>query len=148
MDSSGPPSPHMDANYGGGLLDMVKGGAGKFFSNFKDNLKDTLKDTSTKVMHQVSTYTKGELDIAYITSRIIVMSYPAEALQIGNQNHVEDMRSFLDSRHADHYTVFNLSQRNYRGAKFSNRVRPRERDGGLPRPTKIIKQLLYLASVQ
>uniref|UniRef100_A0A8C7FPI2 Auxilin n=1 Tax=Oncorhynchus kisutch TaxID=8019 RepID=A0A8C7FPI2_ONCKI len=121
-DSSGPPSPDMDANYGGGLLDMVKGGAGKFFSNFKDNLKDTLKDTSTKVMHQVATYTKGELDIAYITSRIIVMSYPAEALQIGNQNHVEDMRSFLDSRHADHYTVFNLSQRNYRGAKFSNRV--------------------------
>ncbi|XP_031715353.1 putative tyrosine-protein phosphatase auxilin isoform X3 [Anarrhichthys ocellatus] len=117
MDSS-----DMDANYGGGLLDMVKGGAGKFFSNFKDNLKDTLKDTSTKVMHQVATYTKGELDIAYITSRIIVMSYPAESVQIGYQNHVEDIRSFLDSRHADHYTVFNLSQRNYRGAKFSNRV--------------------------
>ncbi|KAM6962663.1 auxilin isoform 3-T3 [Aplochiton taeniatus] len=117
MDSS-----DMDANYGGGLLDMVKGGAGKFFSNFKDNLKDTIKDTSTKVMHQVATYTKGELDIAYITTRIIVMSYPVESVQIGNQNHVEDIRSFLDSRHADHYTVFNLSQRNYRGAKFSNRV--------------------------
>nr|XP_046247289.1 putative tyrosine-protein phosphatase auxilin isoform X5 [Scatophagus argus] len=116
MDSS-----DMDASYGGGLLDMVKGGAGKFFSNFKDNLKDTLKDTSTKVMHQVATYTKGELDIAYITSRIIVMTYPAESVQIGYQNHVEDIRSFLDSRHADHYTVFNLSQRNYRGAKFSNR---------------------------
>ncbi|MEQ2197654.1 putative tyrosine-protein phosphatase auxilin [Xenoophorus captivus] len=112
----------VDAGYGGGLLDMVKGGAGKFFSNFKDNLKDTLKDTSTKVMHQVATYTKGELDIAYITSRIIVMTYPAESVQIGYQNHVEDIRSFLDSRHADHYTVFNLSQRNYRGAKFSNRV--------------------------
>uniref|UniRef100_A0A3P9HF14 Auxilin n=1 Tax=Oryzias latipes TaxID=8090 RepID=A0A3P9HF14_ORYLA len=112
----------MDASYGGGLFDMVKGGAGKFFSNFKDNLKDTLKDTSTKVMHQVATYTKGELDIAYITSRIIVMTYPAESVQIGYQNHVEDIRSFLDSRHADHYTVFNLSQRNYRGAKFSNRV--------------------------
>ncbi|XP_056133309.1 putative tyrosine-protein phosphatase auxilin [Lampris incognitus] len=128
MDSSGkihpihPGKPDMDANYGGGLLDMVKGGAGKFFSNFKDNLKDTLKDTSTKVMHQVATYTKGELDIAYITLRIIVMSYPAESVQIGYQNHVEDIRSFLDSRHADHYTVFNLSQRNYRGAKFSNRV--------------------------
>ncbi|XP_076026255.1 auxilin [Genypterus blacodes] len=117
MDSS-----DMEAGYGGGLLDMVKGGAGKFFSNFKDNLKDTLKDTSTKVMHQVATYTKGELDIAYITSRIIVMTYPAESVQIGYQNHVEDIRSFLDSRHADHYTVFNLSQRNYRGAKFSNRV--------------------------
>lgn len=49
------PSADMDANYGGGLLDMVKGGAGKFFSNFKDNLKDTLKDTSRQVMSQVST---------------------------------------------------------------------------------------------
>uniref|UniRef100_A0A8C9RPI8 Auxilin n=1 Tax=Scleropages formosus TaxID=113540 RepID=A0A8C9RPI8_SCLFO len=111
-----------DANYGSGLLDMVKGGAGKLFSSFKDNLKDTLKDTSTKVMHQVSTYTKGELDISYITSRIIVMSYPAEAMEMGYRNHVEEVRSFLDSRHPDHYTVFNLSQRNYRGAKFSNRV--------------------------
>ncbi|XP_029106345.1 LOW QUALITY PROTEIN: putative tyrosine-protein phosphatase auxilin [Scleropages formosus] len=117
MDSS-----DTDANYGSGLLDMVKGGAGKLFSSFKDNLKDTLKDTSTKVMHQVSTYTKGELDISYITSRIIVMSYPAEAMEMGYRNHVEEVRSFLDSRHPDHYTVFNLSQRNYRGAKFSNRV--------------------------
>uniref|UniRef100_A0A672LBX6 Auxilin n=1 Tax=Sinocyclocheilus grahami TaxID=75366 RepID=A0A672LBX6_SINGR len=117
-----PPSPDLDGNYGGGLLDMVKGGAGKFFSNIKDNLKDTIKDTSTKVMNQVATYTKGELDIAYITSRIIVMSYPAEAVEMGYRNHTEDIRSFLDSRHADHYTVFNLSQRNYRGAKFSNRV--------------------------
>uniref|UniRef100_A0A672J060 Auxilin n=1 Tax=Salarias fasciatus TaxID=181472 RepID=A0A672J060_SALFA len=121
-DINSGPSADMDAGYGGGLLDMVKGGAGKFFSNFKDNLKDTIKDTSTKVMSQVATYTKGELDIAYITSRIIVMTYPAESVQIGYQNHVEDIRSFLDSRHADHYTVFNLSQRNYRGAKFSNRV--------------------------
>lgn len=56
LDSDWPISfPDLDANYGGGLLDMVKGGAGKFFSNFKDNLKDTLKDTSTKVMHQVAT---------------------------------------------------------------------------------------------
>ncbi|KAG1941038.1 putative tyrosine-protein phosphatase auxilin isoform c [Pimephales promelas] len=117
MDSS-----DMDGNYGGGLLDMVKGGAGKFFSNIKDNLKDTIKDTSTKVMNQVATYTKGELDIAYITTRIIVMSYPAETVEMGYRNHTEDIRSFLDSRHADHYTVFNLSQRNYRGAKFSNRV--------------------------
>lgn len=45
----------MDAGYGGGLFDMVKGGAGKFFSNFKDNLKDTLMDTSNKVMNQVAT---------------------------------------------------------------------------------------------
>ncbi|XP_066548139.1 auxilin isoform X2 [Amia ocellicauda] len=117
MDSS-----DMEANYGGGLLDMVKGGAGRLFSNLKDNLKDTLKDTSSKVMHSVASYAKGELDISYITSRIIVMSYPAEAVEIGYRNHIEDVRSFLDSRHMDHYTVFNLSQKLYRSAKFHNRV--------------------------
>ncbi|XP_069088596.1 auxilin isoform X2 [Pleurodeles waltl] len=122
MDSSGASSPDMEANYGGGLLDMVKGGAGRLFSNFKDNLKDTLKDTSSKVMQSVASYAKGELDISYITSRIIVMSYPAEGVELGFRNHIEDVRSFLDSRHLDHYTVFNLSQRSYRSAKFHNRV--------------------------
>ncbi|XP_039590875.1 putative tyrosine-protein phosphatase auxilin isoform X4 [Polypterus senegalus] len=122
MDSSGASSPDMEANYGGGLLDMVKGGAGRLFSNLKDNLKDTLKDTSSKVMQSVASYTKGELDISYITSRIIVMSYPAEGVEIGYRNHIEDVRSFLDSRHMDHYTVFNLSQKLYRSAKFHNRV--------------------------
>ncbi|XP_053549656.1 putative tyrosine-protein phosphatase auxilin [Bombina bombina] len=122
MDSSGASSPDMEANYGTGLLDMVKGGAGRLFSNLKDNLKDTLKDTSTKVMQSVASYTKGELDISYITSRIIVMSFPAEGVELGFRNHIEDVRSFLDSRHLDHYTVFNLSQKSYRSAKFHNRV--------------------------
>lgn len=48
----------MEPNYGGGLLDMVKGGAGRLFSNLKDNLKDTLKDTSSKVMQSVARYSK------------------------------------------------------------------------------------------
>lgn len=46
----------MESTYGGGLLDMMKGGAGRLFSNLKDNLKDTLKDTSTKVMQSVARY--------------------------------------------------------------------------------------------
>ncbi|KAE8609666.1 hypothetical protein XENTR_v10011874 [Xenopus tropicalis] len=122
MDSSGASSPDLESNYGGGLLDIVKGGAGRLFSNLKDNLKDTLKDTSSKVMQSVASYTKGELDISYITSRIIVMSFPAEGVELGFRNHIEDVRSFLDSRHLEHYTVFNLSQKSYRSAKFHNRV--------------------------
>ncbi|XP_026511719.1 putative tyrosine-protein phosphatase auxilin [Terrapene carolina triunguis] len=122
MDSSGASSPDMESTYGGGLLDMVKGGAGRLFSNLKDNLKDTLKDTSSKVMQSVASYTKGELDISYVTSRIIVMSFPAEGVELGFRNHIEDVRTFLDSRHPDHYTVFNLSQKSYRSAKFHNRV--------------------------
>uniref|UniRef100_A0A8D2LGJ9 DnaJ heat shock protein family (Hsp40) member C6 n=1 Tax=Varanus komodoensis TaxID=61221 RepID=A0A8D2LGJ9_VARKO len=118
----GASSPDMESSYGGGLLDMMKGGAGRLFSNLKDNLKDTLKDTSTKVMQSVASYTKGELDISYITSRIIVMSFPGEGVELGFRNHIDDVRTFLDSRHPDHYTVFNLSPKSYRTTRFHNRV--------------------------
>uniref|UniRef100_A0A670ZWU6 Auxilin n=1 Tax=Pseudonaja textilis TaxID=8673 RepID=A0A670ZWU6_PSETE len=118
----GASSPDMESSYGGGLLDMMKGGAGRLFSNLKDNLKDTLKDTSTKVMQSVASYAKGELDISYITSRIIVMSFPGEGVELGFRNHIDDVRTFLDSRHPDHYTVFNLSPKSYRTARFHNRV--------------------------
>ncbi|XP_078249081.1 auxilin isoform X12 [Pogona vitticeps] len=121
-ENKGASSPDMESSYGGGLLDMVKGGAGRLFSNLKDNLKDTLKDTSTKVMQSVASYTKGELDISYITSRIIVMSFPGEGVELGFRNHIDDVRTFLDSRHPDHYTVFNLSPKSYRTTRFHNRV--------------------------
>ncbi|XP_038650395.1 putative tyrosine-protein phosphatase auxilin isoform X1 [Scyliorhinus canicula] len=118
MDSSGTSSPDMEPTFGGGLLDMVKGGAGRLFSNLKDNLKDT----SSKVIQSVASYAKGELNISYITSRIIVISYPAEGVELSFKNQIDDVRSFLDSRHLDHYTIFNLSQKSYRSAKFHNRI--------------------------
>ncbi|XP_004841572.2 putative tyrosine-protein phosphatase auxilin isoform X3 [Heterocephalus glaber] len=121
-DSAGASSPDMEPSYGGGLFDMVKGGAGRLFSNLKDNLKDTLKDTSSRVIQSVSSYTKGDLDFTYVTSRIIVMSFPVDSVDIGFRNQVDDIRSFLDSRHLDHYTVYNLSPKSYRTAKFHSRV--------------------------
>lgn len=99
-------------------------------------------------------YTKGDLDFTYVTSRIIgkclvfiscssvpsprqqivwtcslcvwpllVMSFPLDNVDIGFRNQVDDIRSFLDSRHLDHYTVYNLSPKSYRTAKFHSRVR-------------------------
>lgn len=53
---AGASSPDMEPSYGGGLFDMVKGGAGRLFSNLKDNLKDTLKDTSSRVIQSVTRY--------------------------------------------------------------------------------------------
>ncbi|XP_069794450.1 auxilin isoform X2 [Narcine bancroftii] len=118
MDRAGTSSQDMEPIFGGGLLDMVKGGAGRLFSNLKDNLKDT----STKVIQSVASYAKGELNISYITSRIIVIPYPAEGVELSFKNQIEDVRSFLDSRHLDHYTIFNLSQKSYRSPKFHNRI--------------------------
>lgn len=52
-----------------------------------------------------------------------VMSFPAEGMESAIKNHIEDVRLFLDSKHAGHYKVFNLSSRTYRPTKFHNRVR-------------------------
>ena len=37
-----------------------------------------------------------ELDLSYITSRLIVMSYPAEGIESAYRNHLEDVRGESD----------------------------------------------------
>uniref|UniRef100_A0A8C4NBY7 Cyclin G associated kinase n=1 Tax=Eptatretus burgeri TaxID=7764 RepID=A0A8C4NBY7_EPTBU len=98
---------------GGSLFGMVKGGAGRLINN--------LRDTSTKVMQSVASYTKGDLDLTYITTRVAVMSFPAEGVESAFKNHIEDVKLFLDSRHPGHYSVFNLATRTYRHSRFHNR---------------------------
>ncbi|KAK7502233.1 hypothetical protein BaRGS_00006597 [Batillaria attramentaria] len=97
------------------LFSSIRGSAGSFVKN--------IRDASNKVMDTVSaTMNKSDLDISYITSRLAVMSYPAEGMESAIKNHIDDVRMFLESRHKNSYAVYNLSQRNYRVAKFENRV--------------------------
>uniref|UniRef100_A0A8C5V235 Cyclin G associated kinase n=1 Tax=Microcebus murinus TaxID=30608 RepID=A0A8C5V235_MICMU len=98
----------------GGFLDILRGGTERLFTN--------IKDTSSKVIQSVANYAKGDLDISYITSRIAVMSFPAEGVESAIKNNIEDVRLFLDSKHPGHYAVYNLSPRTYRPSKFHNRV--------------------------
>lgn len=98
----------------GGFFDILRGGTERLFTN--------LKDTSSKVIQSVANYAKGDLDISYITSRIAVMSFPAEGVESALKNNIEDVRLFLDAKHPGHYAVYNLSPRTYRASKFHNRV--------------------------
>ncbi|XP_021017436.1 cyclin-G-associated kinase isoform X2 [Mus caroli] len=98
----------------GGFLDILRGGTERLFTN--------LKDTSSKVIQSVANYAKGDLDISYVTSRIAVMSFPAEGVESAIKNNIEDVRMFLDAKHPGHYAVYNLSPRIYRASKFHNRV--------------------------
>ncbi|XP_036708757.1 cyclin-G-associated kinase isoform X4 [Balaenoptera musculus] len=98
----------------GGLLDILRGSTERLFTN--------IKDTSSKVIQSVANYAKGDLDISYITSRIAVMSFPAEGVESTIKNSVEDVRLFLDSKHPGRYAVYNLSPRTYRASRFHNRV--------------------------
>ncbi|XP_072373205.1 cyclin-G-associated kinase isoform X2 [Scyliorhinus torazame] len=103
-----------DVSHPGGLFDILRGGTERFLTN--------IKDTSSKMIQSVANYAKGDLDISYITSRIAVMSFPAEGVESAIKNNIEDVRLFLDSHHPGHYAVYNLSQRTYRSSKFHNRV--------------------------
>ncbi|KRT79243.1 protein kinase [Oryctes borbonicus] len=93
---------------GGGLFSSLKGVSGSFFKN--------LKDTSSKVMQTMQqSIARTDLDISYITSRILVMPYPSEGIESAYRtNHIEDVRLFLDSRHPNNkYSVYNVSGRSH-----------------------------------
>lgn len=82
-----------------------------------------LQDTSTKVMQTVQqSMTRSELDLSYITSRLIVTSFPAEGIESAYRHHIDDVRSALDARHCSHYAVYNVSGRSYASTKFNARV--------------------------
>lgn len=111
--SSGVPAGDED-QISGGFFDILKGGTERFLSN--------IKDTSSKVIQSVSNYAKGDLDLSFITSRIAVMSFPAEGVESALKNNIEDVRLYLDAKHPGTYAVYNLCLRKYRPSRFHNRV--------------------------
>lgn len=62
------------------------------------------------------------LDLSYITPRIIAMAYPASGMESLYRNKMKDVKEFLDSRHPNKYYVINTSYRKYDYSKFHNRV--------------------------
>ena len=98
----------------GAMFSSFKSGAASFLSN--------VKETSNKMMETMSSYAKGELDISYITSRILVMSYPREGIQGAVRNNIDDVKAFLDAKHSGKYALYNLTLSTYRHEKFQNRV--------------------------
>lgn len=119
-NAAGPPSHHhyqtaAAGQSGAGLFSSLKGGAGSLFKN--------LKDTSSKVMQTVQqSMTRPELDLSYVTSRLIVTSFPAEGIESAYRQHIDDVRTALESRHGSNFSVYNVSGRSYATTKFNARV--------------------------
>ncbi len=69
-------------------------------------------------------YNDGEydLDLTYITDRIIAMGFPAKAGEAVYRNNINDVAAMLNRHHKGHYMIYNLSEREYCYDKFDNQV--------------------------
>ncbi|KAJ6571746.1 phosphatases II [Mycena capillaripes] len=66
-----------------------------------------------------------ELDLIYLTDRVIIMGYPAEGLESFYRNNREDAKKFLEHRHGKNFWVFNfcpIRENSYSASFFDGRV--------------------------
>nr|XP_056712859.1 phosphatidylinositol 3,4,5-trisphosphate 3-phosphatase TPTE2-like [Euleptes europaea] len=64
-----------------------------------------------------------DLDLTYITARVIAMSFPSSGQQSFYRNPILEVVRFLDTKHEDHYKVYNLcSEQGYDPLYFHYRV--------------------------
>ncbi|XP_066579053.1 tensin-3 [Amia ocellicauda] len=69
-----------------------------------------------------------ELDLTYITERIIAVSFPKACSEDTYLLNLQDVTRMLKSKHADNYLVINLSEKRYDLAKLN----PKTMDTGWP----------------
>lgn len=82
-----------------------------------------------------------DLDLCYITERVIAMSFPSEGLMAVYRNPVEEVARFFNTKHKDHYKIYNLcSERSYDESLFHYNV---ERiyidDHNVPKVSEMLK---------
>ncbi|XP_078345684.1 tensin-3-like isoform X5 [Oculina patagonica] len=63
-----------------------------------------------------------DLDLTYITDRIIAMSFPGSGLETTYRNNLREVAKMLQTNHQDKYMVFNLSERRYDISKLNHQV--------------------------
>lgn len=106
--------------------------------------KDQLERATRRMISQNKRrYQKDgfDLDLTYVTERVIAMSFPSSGKHKLYRNPISEVVRFLDTKHQDHYKVYNLcSERSYDPSMFHNRVeRVLIDDHNVPR----LSQLLY-----
>lgn len=70
-------------------------------------------------------YTKDgfDLDLCYITERVIAMSFPSSGVQSMYRNNIREVSRFFETKHKGHYKIYNsCSEREYNVEMFDKRV--------------------------
>ena len=66
---------------------------------------------------------KINLDLSYITDKVVAMSYPAfEYKEKLYRNNIDDVAKFFNNNHPDSYMIFNMSNRLVKAEKFNHCV--------------------------
>ncbi|XP_067147289.1 tensin-3 isoform X4 [Apteryx mantelli] len=63
-----------------------------------------------------------ELDLTYITERMIAVSFPASCSEETYLHNLQDVTRMLKSKHGDNYLVLNLSEKRYDLAKLNPKI--------------------------
>ncbi|CAM8991193.1 unnamed protein product [Rhodiola kirilowii] len=87
-----------------------------------------------------------DLDMSYITDRVLAMSFPAEHMRAMYRNPLWQVKSVLDMRHPGHYKVYNLCiEQKYDASNFDGHVETFPFDDNHVPPLHVIK--LFCESV-
>uniref|UniRef100_A0A3Q1FY50 Transmembrane phosphatase with tensin homology n=1 Tax=Acanthochromis polyacanthus TaxID=80966 RepID=A0A3Q1FY50_9TELE len=72
--------------------------------------KELEKVTRRMVSENKRRYQKDgfDLDLTYVTDRVIAMSFPSSGKQSFYRNPIKEVARFLDTKHGGHYKVYNL----------------------------------------
>uniref|UniRef100_A0A2N9GZ33 Phosphatidylinositol-3,4,5-trisphosphate 3-phosphatase n=1 Tax=Fagus sylvatica TaxID=28930 RepID=A0A2N9GZ33_FAGSY len=81
-----------------------------------------------------------DLDMSYITDRVLAMSFPAERMRAMYRNPLWQVKSVLDMRHQGHYKIYNLCiEETYDPSHFHGQVESYPFDDNHVPPLQLIK---------
>ncbi|KAK6129296.1 hypothetical protein DH2020_037005 [Rehmannia glutinosa] len=82
-----------------------------------------------------------DLDMTYITDRLLAMSFPAESMRAVYRNPMWQVKSVLEMRHRGHYKVYNLCiEESYDASHFNGHVERYPFDDNHVPPISMIKE--------